>query len=341
VISLPRRRSRVGLLAALLSACLLGLTACGGSTGGTGQAAGDPGGSSSAAAPGGAGSTPYDISPLLAPSHKYLGAALNGVPASMAPVTKYAAETGKSPNVLEYYASWGDGFNASGVRKIDDSGALAYMTWEPFKPSLAKIASGASDAYITSFAKSVRTLNLPLAISFGHEMNGTWYPWGTKGNSAKSFVAAWRHIHDLFDQAGATNVIWVWSPNVINPVPKIKLKPYYPGDAYVDWVGMVGYYTVTGERTFDALYGPTMRQVEGFTKKPFFISETASQEGQRRKADVDDLFTGVATHSNVLGFVWFDISKRADWRIEVSPIALSEFKQRASSSLFGFDVRHP
>ncbi len=178
-------------------------------------------------------------------------------------------------------------------------------------------------------------------MSFGHEMNGDWYPWGTQGTTAADFVHAWQHIHDIFNEVGATNVIWIWSPNVINPVPSVQLKAYYPGDAYVDWIGMIGYYTLTGEDTFKELYGPTMTEVGKFTSKPYIISETASQAGQRRKADVDNLFDGVATHDNVLGFVWFDMIKRADWRIEISPVALAEFKARASSSLFGFDVRNP
>ena len=66
-----------------------------------------------------------------------------------------------------------------------------------------------------------------------------------------NFVAAWRHIHDLFDAAGATNVIWVWNPNIINPVPGVQLEPLWPGGSYVDWVGMTGYFAVTGPHTFD------------------------------------------------------------------------------------------
>ena len=53
------------------------------------------------------------------------------------------------------------------------------MAWEPFGVSVQSIAEGRSDGYITHFAQAVRALNLPVAISFGHEMNGYWYPWGT------------------------------------------------------------------------------------------------------------------------------------------------------------------
>ncbi len=132
------------------------------------------------------------------------------------------------------------------------------MAWEPFGVSVQSIAAGRSDGYITHFAQAVRALNLPVAISFGHEMNGNWYPWGTSQTTPAQFVAAWRHIHDLFARAGAANVIWVWNPNVINPVPQIQLKSYWPGRAYVSWVGLTGYFATTGPHTFATLYLPTM-----------------------------------------------------------------------------------
>ena len=346
---MPTRRShsassRALSLLALLTAGLLLVAGCGptGGAGGSGGPVAGPG------APGGTATTsatptatPYDVSPLLKPKDKYLGVALNGVPRSLDALDAYSAAIGRQPNVLEYYAAFGDGFDTSGVRRIYQAGALPYMAWEPYSPSLKSIADGGSDAYIKTMARDISTLNLPIAISFGHEMNGDWYPWGRTKATAADFVRAWRHIHDLFDDAGATNVIWVWSPNVIGPMPGVKLKPYYPGDAYVDWAGVIGYYTLTGPHTFDTLYGPTMSQIRTFTTKPFFIAETASQQGRRRQVDVDDLFDGVEKHDDVLGFVWFDIPKRADWRIEISPIALAEYRKRAADPRFGFDIRKP
>ncbi len=327
---------RLAKALSLLTATVLLVSGCGVNSNPSLGTAGGPNtqGSASAAAP-------YDITPLLDPSHKYFGAALPNVPASLSAESSYTKAVGKQPNLLEFYSSWGSGFDTKGAERIYAAGALPYMAWEPYKPSLADIAKGDSDAYIKQVAKAVAALNIPIAISFGHEMNGNWYAWGYQSNSATDFVNAWRHIHDLFQQAGATNVIWVWSPNIINPSPNIKLSPYYPGDAYVDWVGMIGYYTLTGAKTFDTLFGPTMDQVRTFTQKPFLISETSSQPGDRRFADVDDLFSGLETHSDVVGFVWFDIPKRADWRIENTPSALAEFKKRASNPVFGFNIRNP
>jgi hypothetical protein len=285
--------------------------------------------------------TTYDVTPLLHPDKKYFGAALSDIPKSLAKTRTYQSTVGKAPNLLAFYASWGDAYDVSGVRRIFGYGALPYMAWEPYHTTLEAIADGRTDDYVRSVAQSVLSADVPVAISFGHEMNGDWYPWGRQAATADQFVRAWKHVHDIFQQVGATNVIWVWSPNNIYPAPKVKLKPYYPGDAYVDWVGVIGYYTVDGPRTFSVLFDPTFRQVRTFSKRPFLISETASEMSGRRLADVDDLFSGVQARSDVLGFIWFDIVKRADWRIERTPGPLADFKRRASNPVYGFDVRNP
>jgi hypothetical protein len=279
------------------------------------------------------------VRPLLQPQRKYLGAALDGAPRSLAPVQQFARSIGKQPNLLEFYVEWGGQFDAQGVRNTRAAGALPLMVWEPFAPSIRAIANGATDGYARRFATAVRALNLPVAISFGHEMNGHWYPWGTSQNDPGDFVRAWRHVHDVFLDVGATNVIWVWSPNVINPVPRVPLQPLYPGDAYVDWIGVVGYYTDSGASTFQTLFGPTTAALRGFTRKPILIAETAAQSGPRKPRDVADLFAGVAASPDVVGFVWFDIVKRADWRVASDPAALAAFRRGAASDLFGFDVK--
>jgi mannan endo-1,4-beta-mannosidase len=284
---------------------------------------------------------PFDVRPLLRPPRKYLGVALDGAPNSLRPVQDFAAQIGKQPNMLKYYAAWGDEFDAKGVRNAQAVGALPVMEWEPFAPSIADIANGTSDDYVRKIATVVRALNLPVAISFGHEMNGNWYPWGTKATASADFVRAWQRIHDIFMDVGATTVIWVWTPNVINPVRGVPLKPLYPGDSYVDWIGMVGYYTDNGARSFSTLFGPTRKAVREFTDKPILILETGSEPGPRKRKDVADLFAGVAASPDVVGFIWFNHVKRADWRIDSDPSALAQFRRSAKNDLFGFDVNHP
>jgi mannan endo-1,4-beta-mannosidase len=303
------------MLIALLAGCGLisshTTASAGGQTGSSGSAASTP-----------SSSTPYNVSGLLDPtSGKFLGIEASGAPDSLAPVANFAANTGRKPNLIGQYVAWGNPFDASAVSKARSYGALYYMAWEPFGTSVQSIADGQSDAYITQFAKAVRALNLPVALSFGHEMNGNWYPWGTGQTTPAEFVAAWRRIHNVFTQAGASNVIWVWNPNVINPMPQVQLQPYWPGNSYVDWVGLTGYFATTGAQTYATLYQPTMTEIMQFTDKPFIIAETAIETGPAAVACAKQLVGTVTAHPDVLGFIWFDYNKDGvDWRVESRPI---------------------
>jgi mannan endo-1,4-beta-mannosidase len=284
---------------------------------------------------------PFDVRPLLTPTRKYFGAALNGAPASLHPVEEFTTKAGKQPNMLLFYTAWGDQFNARAVRNARVIGALPLMEWEPFEFSMSDIADGMSDDYIREFATDVRTLNLPIAISLAHEMNGFWYPWGTRKTSPADFVRAWRHVHNIFLEVGATNVIWTWSPNVINPMPHVPLEPLYPGNTYVDWIGVIGYYEIGGANSFSTLFGPTKTAVRKFTSKPILIVETGAEDSWRKRKDIADLFRGVAASRDIIGFNWFNFDKRADWRIDSDPSALAQFRKYANNDLFGFDVNHP
>src|SRR5207302_1992235 len=73
------------------------------------------------------------------------------------------------------------------------------------------IARGDFDGMISARAQAVAMLNTPVFIRWFWEMDGNKKA-GFISNPA-SYVKAWRHIHDIFVAAGATNVAWVWCPN--------------------------------------------------------------------------------------------------------------------------------
>jgi mannan endo-1,4-beta-mannosidase len=266
-------------------------------------------------------SPPYNMSALLDPaSGKFLGVEANGAPQSLGPVAAFASAARK-PNLIGQYVGWGTSFDAEAVTRAWSYGALYYMSWEPYGTSVAAIAAGDSNDYITKFATAVRALNLPVAISFGHEMNGNWYPWGTTGATPAQFVKAWRLIHGLFTGVGATNVIWVWNPNDIFPVPQIPLQPYWPGNAYVNWVGITGYFSSDGPQSFATLFDPTMQEVRQFTSEPFIIAETSVQTGTGEVSSVNSLVRGVRRHRDVLGLIWFNYDKAGvDWQVQSRPV---------------------
>ncbi|MEJ8639741.1 glycoside hydrolase family 26 protein [Streptomyces achmelvichensis] len=283
---------------------------------------------------------PYDVRPLLHPPKKYFGVSRPHAPHSMEPVHAWARAIGKQPNLIVDYAAWGDGFDATGMRNAWNAGALPVVSWEPHDTTLTRIADGASDNYVRNFATAVRTLNTPIAISFADEMNGDWEKWGTTETTPQEYVKAWRHIHRVFEDVGATNVIWTWSPNIIKPGTRTDLSPYYPGNRYVDWVGLIGYFTDWDPHSFDGLFGSTLTEIDRFSREPRILLETGAMPGRHRKGDLRALFNGVTAARSIVGFAWFDHHKsRADWRLATNPQDVAEFRRLAANDLYGFDVR--
>ncbi|AVH57043.1 MULTISPECIES: glycoside hydrolase family 26 protein [Streptomyces] len=314
-----------------LTAAALALTACSpGTVGGRSRVP---------ATAAGAQEPPYDVRPLLQPAKKYFGVARAKAPHSMEPVDDYTRLVGKRPNLIRYYAAWGDGFDATGVRNAWNTGALTIVSWEPQKTSLTEIADGETDAYIKEYATAVRTLNIPVAISFADEMNGDWEKWGITETTPKEYVRAWRHIHDVFEDVGATHVIWAWSPNIIKPDTHDDLSRFYPGENYVDWVGLIGYFTDWDPHTFEGLFGATMAEVRRFSREPMLVLETGAMPGELRATHVRALFEGIAPARDIVGFAWFDYKAREDWRLTVEPEGLAEFRRLAADDLYGFDAR--
>jgi beta-mannanase len=231
----------------------------------------------------------------------------------------------------EYYNRWGTPFSAATAGALDAAGALPLISWEPFTATPASIAAGDSDSYITSYASAVATYGKPVVISFAAEMNGNWETWGPPHTTASQFVAAWRHVHDLFARAGARNVTWVWAPGPLSPRSR-PFAAYYPGDAYVNWVGLDEFWWNTKPASFDWVLGPSIAQLRMVTAKPLLITETAAVPGAKVVA-INELFQGVETTPGVIGFVWFDVNAQQNWLLDRDPAALAAFN-KASKGYF-------
>ena len=132
-------------------------------------------------------------------------------------MTAFTTATGVKPDVVPYYSGWWEPFQASFAATAANDGAVPLVQMNPDGISIAAIASGRYDAYLSDYAEAVRAYRRPVILSFGHEMNGDWYSWGNRHTSPAVFVAAWRHIVTLFRAQGARNVTWLWTVNVINP----------------------------------------------------------------------------------------------------------------------------
>jgi mannan endo-1,4-beta-mannosidase len=286
--------------------------------------------------------------------HTFLGVQTTAGTADLTDAERFAAATGTRPSVYEFSRGWAiDGFRREPIDKVVARGMLPVVSWEPWdfrtqgpagrgrvdQPDwrLATITDGVHDAYVESWARGVAALGYPIVIRLGHEMNGTWYPWaeGVNGNRPGDYARMWRHVHDLFDAAGARNAIWMWSPNAEYAGTNPSLAELYPGDAYVDWVGLSGYYGTEGQRayaTFEQIFGATLRDVGQVSRRPVVIAETAATDDAGRRAEwVRDMFRSLAQHPEVIGVIWFEVDGEADWRIAGAPDAAGAFHTGAGA----------
>jgi mannan endo-1,4-beta-mannosidase len=270
-----------------------------------------------------------DNSALPTAPASYIGLYPDGVPYSYDGVRAFTTATGVKPRVVAYYSGWLEAFQSGFARTAADGGAVPLVQMEPRGVSLAAIASGRYDNYLSTYAEAVRAYQHAVILSFGHEMNGYWYSWGYQHTAPATFVAAWRHMVTLFRTSGALNVTWLWTVNTIHNRAGVPSPgSWWPGSSYVTWVGIDGYYFDSSSR-FASLFGPTIVAVRTLTHAPILIAETAAAPAARQPAKIADLFAGVRLYG-LLGFVWFDATHLKDWRL-TSPAALAAFRRAAKT----------
>ena len=264
----------------------------------------------------------------------YLGVFTEGLPASYAGVRAFTNATGAKPDVVMYYNGWYVPFPVSFATTAANEGAAPLIQLDPTGVSVAAIAAGKYDGYLSAYAEAVRSYRHPVILSFGHEMNGYWYRWGYTKTSPAVFVSAWRHIVRLFRALGARNVTWLWTVNIINDAHGNNNIPrptqWWPGNSYVNWVGIDGYYLKPSWR-FAPLFGPTIGVVRQLTSDPILIAETGAVPAAGQPEKIADLFAGVRLYG-LLGFVWFDSTNSIGQPFGIkSPAAIAAFRQGAST----------
>jgi mannan endo-1,4-beta-mannosidase len=276
------------------------------------------------------GGTAASAAPATAsPRIPFVGVYEAGAPGTYAPVTTFATTIGREPNVVLYFSSWYEKFQAAFAQKAYQHGASVDIDIDPYHVSVAAIAGGKYDAFLRSYAAAVKKFGHRVIISFGHEPNGKWYSWGYTHTRPAVWTAAWKHVVTVFRRAGATNVTWLWIIQQ-NGAGEGPIRDWWPGGSYVNWVGIDGYYETPGQ-TFRSMFVPTLTAIRKFTAKPVFISETAVGQQAGRAAKIPGLFTGLRAR-HLLGLLWFDKSQyqgvhHQAWRIEGHPAEAAAFRQ--------------
>ncbi|HET9154673.1 MAG TPA: glycosyl hydrolase [Solirubrobacterales bacterium] len=297
-------------------------------------------------------SAPGAEATVRAPASLYWGAQIGdqitgaAAPWDMNPVYSFEGIAGKGLSLVEFgtpFAECDSGackmtsFPDTPLQAIRNYGAIPVLSWNSSSSSaevsqpeftLAAIAGGRYDSYIREFALKARVWGHPFFLRFDWEMNGFWFPWneGVNGNSPGEFVAAWRHVHDIFTAVGATNATWVWCPEVDLHNKLTPLDELYPGDEYVDWTGLDGFNWgkhpgSPGWQTFNQVFHRSYKQIATGVapSKPMMLPEVASNSsGGDKPAWIEDMLTTIRhRYRKIRAIVWYDVEDRAThWPIE-------------------------
>ncbi len=215
-------------------------------------------------------------------------------------------------------------------------GAVTYIKW-------ADIAAGKQDTYLAARADALKTWGYPILFIFNHEPTNDTQNLGT----AAEFVSAWQHIYTLFHSHGATNVVFVFTPFGSTYKSVSNITAWYPGDAYVDWVGADGY------NFFDCKPGNNWLSFQSIFQqfydfsvahaKPAVIAEWGSakdaSDPSRRAQWFSDAGTVIKSWPNLKGLTYYDndnsgISGGCNWKIDDDSPSLNAFKSLSQDSYF-------
>jgi hypothetical protein len=273
---------------------------------------------------------------------RWLGSYVPGAPSSMSPLTTLESKLGARAPVVNYFTNVLSGLDTSLVSKVAAHGSTPLVTlgfWNPAKGvkqstyTDKKIAGGSLDSYLRAYALKAKAYGATIWLRPFHEMNGNWYPWGgtVNGNTPSQFIAAWRHVKNIFTAEGATNVKFVWCPNT-DSVPNTSanaISKYWPGSSYVDYVALDGYNWGGSQwKSFSAVFSHGYAAIKKLPTKPLIIAETGcATSGGNKAAWVAAMYKVIPTsYGRIIGISWFDANKEHDWRMDSSSAVMAAFR---------------
>lgn len=251
-------------------------------------------------------------------------------PQNMTYLAELEKNVGYSFPFLLHYQMFDEYFPVMGLQKAYDQKKYVELTLQTVGSGEANalwagsnrnetivydILDGKYDDYFADYAGHLKDFGHPVLFRLNNEMNGDWcwYSAIYTGKDTELYQAMWRYIHDIFQKNGVDNVVWVWNPHDLSR-PAFKWNHYlmyYPGDQYVDIIGLTGYNTgnyFPGEewREFAEIYPPLEREYAAVFNKPMMITEFSSNSvGGDKVAWIHRMFDQIKTLKSIKVAVWW------------------------------------
>lgn len=191
------------------------------------------------------------------------------------------------------------------------------------------ILEGNWDSYITEFAKDAKDFGGKVILIPFEEANGNWEPWSgvNNGNTPEKHRLAYRYIHTFFSDVPNVKFGWTMNNDSVPNTTDNQFADYYPGNVYVDYIGIDGFNFGSPWQTWDEVFSPAIDELSSYGK-PIILTSVASAQGTSKASWIrTGLGQGIKNYPSVVGWIWFNENKEKDWRVNSDPASLSAFKE--------------
>lgn len=240
----------------------------------------------------------------------------------------FEGQLGRPLDLFHDYHTWADPFPAEADRYFAQRGTTVLLSWAG--TDTRQIVSGRYDAMIRERAESLATLDEPVLLRWRWEMNRPNLR--NEIHSPSEYIAAWRHIHQIFDEVGVSNVAWVWCPLASSRADP-DYGAYYPGGDDVDWLCVDGYAERADQSLADVV-DPFLAWASTI-HKPVLIGEFGAPRGAWgvRAAWLRDAERSVQQSDQIKAVSYFESSHGA-FAVSGEPDALAAMRQWANNRYF-------
>ncbi|MFH1395240.1 MAG: glycosyl hydrolase [Candidatus Omnitrophota bacterium] len=263
-------------------------------------------------------------------------------------IREFKKDYGKKPFIVLVFVDWEQFVPDEVINDVYKEDCVLMVTWEPWKAqkktgiNYKELLEGKYDPYINEFAEKIKNIKKPVFLRFAHEMNGNWYPWSGTKISKELYIKMYRYVHKLCKKAGANNVKWIFSINA-EDVPKEKnnyFLNYYPGNRYVDYVGIDGYnwgntYSWSKWTAFKDIFKKPYKEITAKIHKPVIIAEFSSADtGGDKGVWIKEAMQEIRRLRRVKAFVLFNVNKEAKWQFDAAAASGEALKKQLAGTYF-------
>lgn len=275
-------------------------------------------------------------------------------------LTEFEKLINKKVSIAHYYRGWEylpDPILIKEFGTLRSNGWMPMINVNPYyfkdcpasdKPLYKAISEGQCDEFLHKSGRNLSQVKEPFFLLFAWEMNNKDLAWSVNstGDKPQDFVAAWRHMHDVFVEEGAHSVIWVFAPNTYAE-GSIAYVDLYPGDDYVDWTGIDGYNWGTSQSwsqwsSFAGTFTTSYRHLISVApKKPIMIAEfnTTDKGGNKAQWYTDTLTRDIPYNfPQIKAVVIYNEDRTAqehvNWKVDVSQESLKAFSEAIRSKFY-------